>query len=304
MLTFVAANIGPPQSQLERSMRASHEVREEISAQMSIGLNWLIRNVGDEKILWHDGGTAGFTTFIGFDPDRQIGVVVLANMGQAAVGDIGLHLLNPEVPLAPAPVPIGERIAVEVAEDILETYVGEYELLATISIFVTLESGALFSRVTGQGAAPIFPESETEFFYRAVDAQISFTKNDSGVVTGMIFHQNGANQPARKISGEVPDPPDVTGGRIAVEVAEDILETYVGEYELTPGFSIVVTVEDGALFAQATGQGQLVLFAESETEFFLTALDAQVSFTKDDSGVVTGLIMHQSGVDQPGRKVR
>jgi CubicO group peptidase (beta-lactamase class C family) len=303
MLTFVAANIGPPQSQLERSMRTSHEVREEISPDGSIGLNWLIRNVGDEKILWHNGGTAGFRTFIGFDPDKGVGVVVLTNSGHGA-DDIGLHLLNREIPLTPVPVPRGERIEVTVAEDILETYVGEYELAPTFSIVVTLEAGALFLQATAQPKFPMFAESETTFFLRVVDAQVSFTKDDTGAVTGLILHQNGANQPGRRISSDVPDPPDLTGGRIEVEVAQDILETYVGEYELAPGFLVVVTLEDGALFGQPTGQGKFGLFPESETEFFLRAVDAQVSFTKDASGNVTGMILHQSGVDQQGEKVR
>ena len=83
-----------------------------------------------------------------------------------------------------------------------------------------------------------------------------------------------------------------------------ILETYVGEYELAPTFSIVVTLEDGALFAQATGQQTFPIFAESETEFFLRVVDAQVSFTKDDSGAVTGMILHQNGANQPARKIR
>ena len=86
--------------------------------------------------------------------------------------------------------------------------------------------------------------------------------------------------------------------RTEVEVAEDILETYIGEYELTPAFSLVVTLEDGALFVQATGQGKAAIFAESETKFFLKVVDAQISFTKDDAGPVAGLILHQGGVDQ------
>ena len=91
--------------------------------------------------------------------------------------------------------------------------------------------------------------------------------------------------------------------RTEVDVAVDILETYVGEYELRPGFSIVVTLEGGALFIQATGQSKFPVFAESETKFFLRVVEAQVSFTKDDSGAVTGMILHQGGRDQPGRKV-
>ena len=45
------------------------------------------------------------------------------------------------------------------------------------------------------------------------------------------------------------------------------------------------------------------LFAESETEFFLKVVDAQVTFTKNDAGEVDGLVLHQNGRDAPGRKV-
>jgi len=128
---------------------------------------------------------------------------VLTNSGHGA-DDIGFHLINPELPLAPAPARPRERVEVEVAEDVLETYVGEYELAPTFSIVVTLEAGALFAQATGQAKFRIFAESETQFFLRVVDAQMSFTMDDSGAVTGIILHQNGANQPGRKIdSGPV-----------------------------------------------------------------------------------------------------
>ena len=92
--------------------------------------------------------------------------------------------------------------------------------------------------------------------------------------------------------------------RTEVEVAVDVLETYVGEYEMSPELSIAVTLEGGGLFVQPTGQSRVPVFAESETKFFLRAGNAQVSFTKDASGAVTGMILHQGGRDQSGRKVR
>ena len=87
------------------------------------------------------------------------------------------------------------------------------------------------------------------------------------------------------------------------EVEVEILESYVGKYELTPQFVISVTLENGALFVQATGQPKFPVFAESETKFFLRAVEAQISFTKDESGTVTGVILHQGGRDQAARKV-
>ena len=92
--------------------------------------------------------------------------------------------------------------------------------------------------------------------------------------------------------------------RTEVHIAVDILETYVGEYEMSPELSIVVALEGGGLFVQPTGQSRLPVFAESETKFFLRAVNAQISFTKDGSGAVTGMILHQGGRDQSARKVR
>ena len=92
--------------------------------------------------------------------------------------------------------------------------------------------------------------------------------------------------------------------RTEIDVAEGILETYIGEYELAPSFSIVVTLEDGSLFGQATGQPRFPLFAESEAKFFLRVIDAQITFTTDDSGALTGMVLHQNGANRPGRKVR
>lgn len=127
-------------------------------------------------------------------------MVVLANSVHG-VHDIGFHLLNPELALAPRPRERDprERDEIAVAEDILETYVGEHELTPTFSIVATLENGSLFAQVTGEDRFPIFAESETEFFYRVVDAQISFERDETGVVTGLVLHQGGQNVPVRKV---------------------------------------------------------------------------------------------------------
>ncbi len=54
----------------------------------------------------------------------------------------------------------------------------------------------MFEPATGQQNIPIFPESETEFFYKVVDPQITFMVDDSGAVTQFIVHPNGADMPA------------------------------------------------------------------------------------------------------------
>ncbi len=89
-----------------------------------------------------------------------------------------------------------------------------------------------------------------------------------------------------------------------IDVAPEILETYVGVYVLSPDMSLVFTLEDGNLFLQPTGQGKYPVFAESETKFFLRVASVRITFTKDEAGHVTGLILHQGGRDQPATKER
>ncbi len=91
--------------------------------------------------------------------------------------------------------------------------------------------------------------------------------------------------------------------RKEVKVDPKVLETYVGEYQLTPDFSIVVTQEGPDLFIQATGQQKFPVYAESETDFILKVVDAQITFVKENRRV-TSLVLHQNGQDQQGRKVR
>jgi D-alanyl-D-alanine-carboxypeptidase/D-alanyl-D-alanine-endopeptidase len=195
LLRFLAANVGPPDTPLERVMRIAHEPRNAVNANADIGLNWQIMKFGSKKIIGHGGATQGFRAFVGFDPDARVGAVVLANY-PAPTADFVLHLINPSIPLSGAPV--AERIEVEVPESVLRRYVGEYELRPAFTINVTLENGRLVAQSTGQQKAAIFPESETKFFSRSANVQLTFTRDTSGAVTGLVLHQGGRDQPARR----------------------------------------------------------------------------------------------------------
>ena len=92
--------------------------------------------------------------------------------------------------------------------------------------------------------------------------------------------------------------------RMEITLAESVLRSYVGEYQLSPQLSITITLEDGRLQGQPTGQSKATLFAEAPDKFFLRVTNAQITFTRAPTGEVTGLILHQGGRDQPGRKVK
>ena len=143
-------------------------------------------------IVWHNGGTGGYRTFTGFDEATGLAIVVLSNTAQS-VDEIGFHLLDSSVPLPKV------RKEVVLSPALLDSYVGTYELAPTFAIVITRQGQQLFAQATGQPPFPIFAESEGEFFLKVIDAQVSFTKdNSTGAVTGLVLHQNGANQPGKK----------------------------------------------------------------------------------------------------------
>ena len=110
MLTFLAANINPPESRIGRAIRTAQTPRMAFNDTMRVGLLWLTQTTGfGRTVVWHNGGTAGYRTYIGFDPERRVGVVVLSNRNNG-VDRIGQHLLDPRVAISTAGIARGFHI--------------------------------------------------------------------------------------------------------------------------------------------------------------------------------------------------
>ncbi|WP_295167357.1 serine hydrolase [uncultured Brevundimonas sp.] len=90
--------------------------------------------------------------------------------------------------------------------------------------------------------------------------------------------------------------------RRAVALSPEVLKAYEGVYSLAPTFALTISVLDGKLMAQATGQPAFALTAEAQDAFYLTAVDAQITFTRNAAGAVEGLILHQGGRDMPAKR--
>jgi len=163
---------------------------------MRIGLNWHILTAFGLPIVWHNGGTGGYRTFIGFDQANNRGAIVLSNQS-VSPDDIGFHLLDERAPLAPPPS-TKARTEISVDAAVLDTYVGVYQLAPTFAITVTREGTSLYAQATGQPRFQLFAEAPTEFFLKEVDAQITFEKDSAGKVTRLVLHQGGQDVPGVK----------------------------------------------------------------------------------------------------------
>lgn len=180
----------------------------------------------------------------------------------------------------------GGRKEIAVPPEILAQYVGTYKLTPDLNLMITLEGNQLFTQASGQSKFPLFAETETKFFLKVVEAEAEFVKDDKGTVTHLIHRQAGNELTAPRISSTV-------FARKEIAVNPGILAQYAGTYELRPGFDLVITLEGDQLFSQATGQGKVQVYAETETKFFLKVVDAQIEFFKDDKGAVTHLVLDQ-----------
>jgi hypothetical protein len=101
--------------------------------------------------------------------------------------------------LPPTALPPRQRVAIELPASQLTPYVGDYDLGST-RFHVALQDGALIIQPdTGAPPVRLWPESGTDFFVKEVDASVTFTRDASGAVNGLILHQYGRNRPAKKL---------------------------------------------------------------------------------------------------------
>jgi CubicO group peptidase (beta-lactamase class C family) len=248
-----------------------------------------VRTTGGHKVIDHGGGIEGFNTHLAYYPEDQTTIVVLANLNGPAsdiAGKLGALAHGQPVKL------ITERKEITLPAAKLASFIGTYELAPGINLMITLDGNQLMTQLTGQDKIPIFAESETMFFLKVVDAQLEFGKDEKGAY--VILHQGGRDQKAVKKSDTVEEPKHAE--RKEITVPREILQKYVGTYELKPDFDLVVTLEGDQLMTQATGQGKFPIFAESETRFFPKVVDAEIDFFSDH------LVLHQNGMDMPAKR--
>ncbi|MGA7966817.1 MAG: serine hydrolase [Gammaproteobacteria bacterium] len=289
MLRYLEANMGVTKTPLDAAMRFAHKPRLPVGGDEQIGLVWMTRHDKDGDVIWHNGMTGGYASFLGFTADGKHGVVVLTNIGQS-VDDLGFATLLPDAKLA------STETAIHLSKQALDEYAGSYRLRPHFILTVFRQGGQLLAQATGQGALPIYPSARNEFFAKMADIRITFKRGKNDKVTELVLHQNG-DHAAPRISGA--EAARDTSQKPVVTLPESTLKEYVGHYQLAPGREFDITLKHGQLYAQLTGQGAFPIYASKKDEFFYTIVNAQISFQRGKDGKVTGLVLHQSGRDLP-----
>jgi hypothetical protein len=251
------------------------------------GYGWSIAHARGVRLISHSGGLNGFSSILLRLPQENFTVTVLANTLPGAPGadPTGLARAVAEIYLGeqldPRPT---HQVNLKVSPETFDALVGRYDYGGPV-LTVTREGGRLYSQLTGQARFEIFPESETNFFWKVADAQVTFVKDGRGKVTKAIHHQNGQIIHAPRLE-------DLKEAK----VDPSTYDALVGKYDYGAGKAIMTVSRKGdRLFAQLTGQPEFEIFPRSPDEFFWKVVDAQVTFVKDDKGKVTKAIHHQGG---------
>ncbi|MFI5033407.1 MAG: serine hydrolase [Reyranellales bacterium] len=185
LCTFVESAMGQRESPLKDAFALLLATqRPAYKPTPDVGLGWFVSHGKLFDIVWKDGGTGGTCAFVGFAPNRQRAAVVLSNAGYwNNINDIGYRLIDADLPVKP------QRRAMPIEVARLERLVGSYKF-ERFTIAVTRLGDRLFAQLGQQPAFEVFAVSDTEFFYRVVDARLTFELAPDGRVTALVLHQN------------------------------------------------------------------------------------------------------------------
>jgi serine-type D-Ala-D-Ala carboxypeptidase/endopeptidase len=168
------------------------------SGEAAAGLGWHAIEAEGERLVRHNGGTAGYRAFLGLNPARGWGAVVLTNTGGARGGDdIGRHILA-GAPLAPGWP--RRRRPIALAPSVLDRYVGRYRYPTGDWMEIHRSDQGLSASLSGQTALPIAALSPTAFFYRTIDVELSFETDGDGRAIALVTRSQarGENRAVRE----------------------------------------------------------------------------------------------------------
>jgi CubicO group peptidase (beta-lactamase class C family) len=251
------------------------------------GYGWSSAHMRGAQEIFHGGGLNGFSSFLMRLPRENFTVVILANAQPGAPGaEPGqlAHLVT-EIYLGEKLDPRStQQVNPAVSADAFDALVGRYDYGMAV-MTVTKEGRHLYAQLVGQPRFEIFPKSATEFFWKVVDAQVTFVKDSQGKVTKAVHHQGGQTINAPRLE-------DLKEAKVDPAT----YDAFIGKYDYGEGKTILTVSREGdRLFAQLTGQPKFEIFPKSPTEFFWKAVDAQIQFVKNDAGKITKAIHHQGG---------
>jgi tetratricopeptide (TPR) repeat protein len=265
------------------------------------------------KAIQHSGGINGFNSnFVRLIDGKHL-IVILDNVSMGERHGALISAISNILNNRPYEMPkrsIGETISDAIAADGINSAIKEYRDIKAANSkeydFAESELNTLGYQLLQRGkiaeAGEIF-KLNVEMFPASANPHDSL-----GEYYAMGGQRDLAIASYRKALSIDPKFPSalaaiarLEGKSVAVDPA--VLGSYVGRYELAPNFVIEVTLSEGKLHGQATGQPKFTMEPISETRFAIRVVNAEIAFQKVDAGGVIGLILFQGGREMKGMRL-
>lgn len=257
------------------------------------GYGWEIGSLNGASKIAHGGGINGFSTYALRVPEKKVFVAVLSNTES---GGTQPQMVATKVAAIAIGKPFPEHKAVTVAPEVLQEYVGVYTIDDKNTRTIRLEDGKLTMQRTGRERLPLTAYKENAFFFQDSLATLEFVRDAKGDVTALAMTNDGGDPLIQARTAAKPVE------RTAVKIAAATFDSYLGRYQLAPGFLIEVKRDGDKMVAQGTGQPAFEIFPLSETTFFAKVVDAEFHFERAADGAMQ-LVLNQGGRKMPGKRI-
>lgn len=197
LLRFAGAHLDPPEGRLGEAIDLAWRVHQEPLDKnvFAMGLGWHVARDGASR--WHNGQTGGYHAALFVNRKLGAASVVLTNTATGEVDALGEQLLRLAAGAEEKPRRFEKRL--DVPLEVVERYTGKYQLAPGFVFTVKNDGTKLMVGLTGQPSLPVYPKSETEWEYKAVEATLTFEVDEAGRCTAVELFQNGARQKATRI---------------------------------------------------------------------------------------------------------
>jgi len=286
------------------------------------GYGWFIASESlgntEESIetISHGGGINGFNTLITRAPSDKSLIVLLNNTGGAPLNAMAKAIrgIMYDKPYDFPKKSVANAVYDEIVSNGMDAALVRYNAIKSSSDY-DLDEGdmnamgykLLQSEKSDEAVAVFklnieaFPKSANAYDSYAEALMTQGNKEEAIVNYKKSIEMNPNNQNGIDFLKKLGV--DVSELEKEVVVADQILQSYVGKYELAPTFILTVTKEGNQLKAQATGQPVFDVFPKSKTEFYLKVVEAQLTFNKNDAGDIESVTLFQGGREMIGKKI-
>ncbi|HEY5799407.1 MAG TPA: serine hydrolase [Burkholderiaceae bacterium] len=258
------------------------------------GYGWEIGKVQGVDMAAHGGAVNGFSTYAIRIPAERVYVAVLSN---AEYGVVQPDVVATKAAAIAIGKPLPDFRTVAVAPEALEAYTGIYVGEDKAVRTVRVEKGQLTLQRAGRPKMPLLPHAPDAFYLDKSLTHFAFVRDAQNKVAKLTIFQDGLQHDYPR-TGDLPLPPKV------IVLAPALLDTYLGSYQMAPGFVLEVKRNGEQLIGQATGQPGLDLLATAEGAFVVKQIDATVRFVKGADGTVTNLVWNQGGRERAAPRAK